>query len=114
ELSDREEGFVPESAIPYKNLIPLEEIIAQAIDKRIGTKAVSRHYQNLIHHFKSEFFILLEASKEELYSVVEKKIASAIIMAREGKVDIKPGYDGLYGEIDILKEEEEPVQISLF
>ncbi|MBU0568731.1 endonuclease Q family protein [bacterium] len=114
ELSDREEGFVPESAIPYKNLIPLEEIIAQAINKRVGTKAVGRHYQNLIHHFKSEFFILLEAAKEELCSVVETKIASAIIMAREGKVDIKPGYDGLYGEIDILKEEEWPVQISLF
>lgn len=114
ELSDREEGFVPKSAIPYKNLIPLEEIIAQAIDKRVGTKAVGQYYQNLIHHFKSEFFILLEASKEALCSVGGEKIASAIINAREGKVEIKPGYDGVYGEIGILKKEDEPVQVSLF
>ena len=30
ELADREEGFMPENAIPFKNFIPLDEIIANA------------------------------------------------------------------------------------
>lgn len=114
ELSDREEGFVPKPAIPYKNLIPLEEIIAQAVNKKVGTRTCQQHYQRLINHFKSELSVLLETSKEELYSVVENKIASAIINVREGKVEIKPGYDGVYGEIGILKEGEKTVQVSLF
>ncbi|WP_205006657.1 hypothetical protein, partial [Escherichia coli] len=31
QLADRPEGFEPENAIPFKSLIPLEEIIADAL-----------------------------------------------------------------------------------
>jgi len=34
---------------------------------------------------------------EELIKVTSERIADAIIATREGKVKIKPGYDGVYG-----------------
>ena len=38
------------------------------------------------------------AAKEDLMKATDEKIADAIIGVREGKVKIKPGYDGVYGQ----------------
>jgi PHP family Zn ribbon phosphoesterase len=48
ELSARQEGFVPKNAIPSIHLIPLEEIIAEALGYRVGTKAVETEYERLV------------------------------------------------------------------
>ena len=42
--------------------------------------------------------ILLNITKEDLIKVTDEKIADAIIKTREGKIKIKPGYDGVYGQ----------------
>ena len=57
-LADREEGFKPENAIPYKNLIPLEEIIAEALGSTIASKQVGKNYDKLISNIGNEFKIL--------------------------------------------------------
>ena len=45
------------------------------------------------------FLNLLEKTKkEDLIKVTNQKIADAIIKVREGKIKIKPGYDGVYGQ----------------
>ena len=46
---------------------------------------------------KPELDILLETPFEELKKLVDEKIAKAIIDNREGKISVKPGYDGEYG-----------------
>ena len=48
ELADRKDGFVPSGAIPYKSLVPLKEIIAEAIGIGPKTKGVEKQYQILI------------------------------------------------------------------
>ncbi|RLB03830.1 MAG: DNA helicase UvrD, partial [Deltaproteobacteria bacterium] len=48
ELADREEGFVPPKAIPAIHLIPLEEIIAEALGTGAATKGVEREYMRLV------------------------------------------------------------------
>ena len=55
ELSDRPEGFIPKNAIPSIHLIPLEEIIAEALGFRVGTKAVEAEYERLMERGGSEF-----------------------------------------------------------
>ena len=107
QLADRPEGFVPQNAIPFKRLVPLEEIIAQALNVNKIAKQVRRDYQNLIKIFGSEFNILLSVSKEDLEKVAGPKIAEGVIRAREGRVIAEPGYDGVYGKIRVFGEEKE-------
>ncbi len=117
-LSDRPEGFIPRNAIPSIHLIPLEEIIAEVLGVRVGTKAVESEYERLTQRGGSEFQVLLDATPEELASFVPPKILAGIIRMRQGKVSILPGHDGVYGRIDLFREErggeESKEQLSLF
>jgi len=62
-----------------------------------------------------ELKVLLEVPKEELFRSIPSKIAEGIMRAREGKVNIKCGYDGVYGKVNIFgKEEKEEKQLELF
>ena len=106
ELSDRPEGFVPKNAIPSIHLIPLEEIVAEALGYRIGTKAVETEYERLVERGGSEFQILLEATPEALATYVPEKIVEGIVRMRQGKVSIVPGHDGVYGKITLFPEEK--------
>jgi len=107
QLADREEGFVPENAIPYKSLVSLEEIIAEAMGVGKGTKGVEEKYQKLIQAFDNELKILLEVPQSELETITLPKVAEGIIRVREGKVFIEPGYDGVYGKIRIFSKNEQ-------
>ncbi|MCJ7816465.1 MAG: endonuclease Q family protein, partial [Candidatus Aenigmarchaeota archaeon] len=51
----------------------------------------------LIERFGSEFAVLLDSEEKELKKVVDGKLAEAIVKVSEGKVEIRPGYDGVYG-----------------
>ena len=107
ELADRSEGFIPKNAIPSIHLIPLEEIIAEALGVRVGTKAVESEYERLTERGGSEFRILLDATPDELTSFVPPNILEGIIRMRQGKVSIVPGHDGVYGKIDLFPERKE-------
>ena len=107
ELADRPEGFIPKNAIPSIHLIPLEEVIAEALGVRVGTKAVDSEYERLVERGGSEFQILLDATPDELASFVPTKILEGIVRMRQGKVSIIPGHDGVYGEIALFSKREE-------
>ncbi len=98
ELADRPEGFVPENSIPFKSLIPLNEIIAESIGTSVASKKVGEYYNNLIKNLGSEFKILLESSSDEIKKESLPEIAEGIMRVREGKVLIEPGYDGVLWE----------------
>jgi uncharacterized protein (TIGR00375 family) len=98
ELADRPEGFVPKGVVPFKSLIPLSEIIAELIGSAPATQKTWKIYYELISKFGSEFSVLLDAEEDELKKVVDEKLANAIMKNREGKIYVKPGYDGEYGK----------------
>jgi uncharacterized protein (TIGR00375 family) len=125
DLADREEGFRLSGAVPYRNLIPLEEIIAEAMGAAVGTSGVREEYFKLCARLSSEFAILLDAPLEEIARHTTPRIVDGIRRVREGRVEIKPGYDGTYGEIRIFggaaepaaaeaERKAEPAQTTLF
>jgi len=116
ELADRPEDYHPENAIPFKHLVPLDEILSAALSVGTGTETVARQYEALIRDFGSEFEVLLKTSKEEISSCAGTKVAEAVVRVRKGQVKVDPGYDGVYGKIRLFDSEEksEKSQLGLF
>ena len=96
ELADREEGYVRSDAIPFKSLLPLEEVIDHVFSS-LKRKNKQFIYNRLIEKFGSELRILIDADIKEIEHISGLRIAKAIEMLRSGAVEIKPGYDGVYG-----------------
>lgn len=114
-LSDRDDGFVPEDSIPYKKMIPLEEIIAEAKGCGRDTVGVKNEYRRLCNIFGSEFEILLNTSIHDLKNNTDERIAIAIDRVRRGDLIINPGYDGEFGTVKIFEEEKpKESQLGLF
>lgn len=111
QLADRPEGFVPKDAIPFKDMIPLYEIISFTLGvEKLYSRKVLEEQDKLINRFGNEFNVLLNASKDELMKVTHEKIADSILKIREGKVKFIAGYDGNYGrpvfnDAEILRDE---------
>jgi len=103
EIGNQKPEINPHRKKFYK-ILPLHELISIIIGSSVSSKKTWEVYNKLIDKFGNEFNILLNVSFEDLEKIVEKKLAELIILNREGKLELKPGYDGLYGEI-ILNEE---------
>lgn len=105
-LADREEGFVPDNAIPYKNVVPLEEIIAEVLDIGRDSIAVKNQYLKLVKALNGEFNVLMTVPIEDIKLNSDERIAQAIELMRAGKVIITPGYDGVFGKVSIFFSEK--------
>lgn len=107
DLADRKQE-VPRA--PFKYIIPLKEIIAEALGVKPGSKKVGEAYLNLIGSLGNEFGILLDKPEADIASASSAKVAEAVRLVREGKVRISPGFDGQYGVVSIFGESSKPAR----
>jgi uncharacterized protein (TIGR00375 family) len=118
ELADREEGTRPPFKTAYRSLIPLNEIIAEAIEKTSECQSVWDIYFRLIREFGNEHRVLTEIPIQELARFQPERIGQGVDRMRRGAVKIVPGHDGDYGRISLfeeeLPEEKSGGQLALF
>ena len=99
EIAKFPKGHKPKNPRIFYRLLPLHEVIALYLGSTLENKKTWVIYNNLIEHFGNEFNILLNVSKEQLLSKnMPQKLVELIIMNREQKIKVKPGFDGEYGK----------------
>jgi len=116
-LSDRKEKDINSfNFVPYKSIVPLREIIADALNVGKQSKQVKQLYQQMIKLGGSEFNILLNLTEEEISKISSPTIAQGIIRVRNKDLELIPGFDGRYGQIKIFEDSEKIgfKQINLF
>jgi len=117
ELADRPFGFKPKSAVGYKSLVPLKELIGEVLGVGPNSKNVAKKYESLIKEIGPELEILLETPISVLEKSTMPQIANAIDLMRQEKVQAVPGYDGVYGVISVLgldKNNKKESKLKLF
>ena len=116
-LADRPEGATRPRATPFTRVVPLDEIIAEAMKMGVGTQTVEREYQQLVYKFGTEFDVLLKTPLEALREGADGRIVEGIARMREGRLHVEPGYDGEYGVVRMFDEVAAPAggeQMTLF
>ncbi|OIO23279.1 hypothetical protein AUJ13_03805 [Candidatus Micrarchaeota archaeon CG1_02_49_24] len=113
QLADRSESDAKNvtGTIPYIHLVPLMELLAQCLGKKPASKPVYEEYFKIVKAIGSEFAVL-SADFETLSRHANAEIADAIIRAREGKIRVVPGYDGVFGVIDVTRKEDGAIVIA--
>jgi len=106
ELASQEVDDYPNRK-PFYTLLPLHELISLVKGIGMQSKGVWGVYNSLIDSFGNEFNILLNVSKEDLiHAEIDEKLIELILRNREGKIKVKPGYDGVYGVAQMSGEQK--------
>lgn len=103
EIAKEPDGYKPKNAKPYYSLVPLQELISFVYKTPMAGKKCWEIYNGLIDRFGNELKIMIDVEREEL-AKADPKLVDIIISNREGRLKIKPGYDGVYGQIETSVE----------
>lgn len=106
DLADRRSVVVPKGHVPFKSIVPLQEIIAECVGvSSTSSKKVQAIYENMILNIGNEFHILLDAEQKKIEITAGPRIAEGIHRVRSGELSIIPGYDGIFGKVKIFKQQ---------
>lgn len=106
ELADRPVGFVPSvGCTTFIHLLPLHEVIAAATGKdEPSAISVWEIYNLLLQKFGTEFNVMLKAQEKDLAEASNSAIAGVIVRLRNNSLTVTPGYDGVYGKINLAAD----------
>ena len=90
---------------PFRRLVGLAEVIAEAVGRGPETKTVRTTYSRLITDVGNELHVLQSASPEAIAAVAGERVAEGVARSRAGDVAVSPGYDGVYGTVRLWDDE---------
>lgn len=106
-LADRDAAFQPKKHKKVEYIIPLTEMIKEIEKvKTVTSKTVTEKYDRLIAEFGNEFDLLRNVLTDDVNRAGFHKYAVAIEKMRSGNIYINPGYDGVFGVVQIFKDDE--------
>lgn len=91
---------------PFVMLVPLQEILAEAIGSPAASPKVQIPYGQLVDGLGGEFLVLLTAPSADIAKITGERVAQGVEKVRRGDIVIDPGYDGVFGVVKIWKEGE--------
>ncbi len=106
DLSDRTVSEANGKYLPFKNVMPLDEILAFCLNAGTESQMVRDAYVKLVEKSGSEFALLLDLPEEEVRRLAPVPVAEGILKSRKSDVRIFPGYDGVPGKVILFDEGE--------
>ena len=101
---------IPESSKNgYQYIVPLAELLSEVMQVGAGSKKVNRVHTLILDNIATELQFLLEKNLDEVQEQLQFcepeisiKIVTALRNMRLGKINVSPGYDGVFGKISLL------------
>lgn len=95
------------SRSPYILLVPLQEIIAEALKSTTSSQKTQNEYIKLVTALGGEFNVLVKTPQDKIAQVAGDRIAEGIQKVRTGNIVIIPGFDGVFGTVKVWSEEKD-------
>ncbi len=105
-LADRPEGYHPDNARPFENLVPLAEMFAASLGVTTASRRVQEGCNKLLQALGPELYLLRECPLEDIAKLAGPCVTEGLRRLREGKIRLSPGYDGEYGKVTVLDPED--------
>ena len=95
---------------PFRSLISLQQIIAEALGFGVNSRRVNDAYSQLIVEFANELQILLHTPIDDIAKALDGKsqrIPEGVSKVREGDIYIETGFDGQFGKVHVWSDTSE-------
>lgn len=102
ELGDRTPGQLPDNASLFWRMVPLVEIVAQAMGVGTQSKKAQQAYSDLLKKLGPEMQILWLLPLDEIGRHAPAVIQEAVRRVRMGELSIQAGFDGEYGKVELF------------
>ena len=102
ELSGRESDL--SGGKPFVRLVPLPTLVSACLGKGEQTKGVQGMCQRLVDALGPEFPLLREVPLEDIASLAGEEIARGVALLRDGNLRWEPGYDGVFGRLQLSEK----------
>lgn len=104
ELSDKQTPHESGKSAYFWKMIPLVEVISEALHVGPKSKKVLEVYMNMISQIGPELFILSVYQPDEMRGMAPDTVLEALGKVRSGDVILEPGYDGEFGRVKLFRE----------
>lgn len=90
----------------FESITPLPEALSSCLGYSASSLKIRNLQESLAQEIGPELYILREAPLEQIKEKAGSLVAEGIRRLRAGEISAQPGFDGAYGKIQLIGEEE--------